>query len=132
MKCNLPKEKQESTLSMTAYDLNKSIMTSMPILENLDDAIKLINEKMWRFDHLMLLCKDISYYTIFYKDDNQEEFPTRGDAILTCAQDVGKIITVDYMEASDTIEIWVRTAENDNLCMCLFDCAGLMVGFKGE
>ena len=110
----------------------KCNMASLPIIDNLDDCKNLINEKMWRFDYLMLLCKDISYYTIFYKADNSEEFATRGDAILACAQDIGKIITVDYMEASDTIEIWVRTPENDNLCMCLFDCAGLMVGFKGE
>lgn len=132
MKCNLKKESKDyGNISMNLYDLNKSIVSQLPIADNTDPYVELINDKMKNYSNLMLLCKEISYYTIFYPKANEPDFENKGEAVLTCALDIGKIITVDYMEASDTIEIWVRTNKDENLCMCLFDCEGLMVSYGG-
>jgi hypothetical protein len=78
----------------------------------------------------MLLCKDISYYTIFENENTKAcDFGTLGHAVLECVQDVGKIISADLTEDQGAIEIWVRTPEEDNLCMYLFNCEGLVVSF---
>lgn len=80
----------------------------------------------------MLLCKDISYYTIFQRtDDLFVHFSSFGEAVLTCASDIGKIVTVDYMEETKTVEIWVRKHDTqENLCMILFDCHDFIVTYQ--
>lgn len=127
---SLPKkvEGQNQGFSMTTYDLNKSLIAQMPVLEDLTEACAVIDRYADDNENFLLLCKDISYYTIFEKTGGTfVHFDTLGEAVLTCASDIGKIITVDFMEETNTIEIWVRTPEDDNLCMCFFECSGFMV-----
>lgn len=124
-------------LSMSLYELNKTIVSQLPIKETyaeLSQERNLINEfhENIKSETYMLLCKDISYYTIFNNRKNKvNDFGTLGHAVVECAQDVGKIISADVTEDNSAIEIWVRTAENDNLCMYLFDCKNLTVTFGG-
>ena len=119
------------------YDLNKSIVSQLPIKETyaeLSQERNLINEfhKVINSETYMLLCKDISYYTIFNSRKNRvSDFGTLGHAVIECAQDVGKIVSADLIEDNSAIDIWVRTAEDDNLCMYLFDCKSLTVTFGG-
>ena len=124
-------------VSISLYDLNKSIVSQLPIKETyaeLSQERNLINEfhKVINSETYMLLCKDISYYTIFNSRKNRvSDFVTLGHAVIECAQDVGKIVSADLIEDNSAIEIWVRTAEDDNLCMYLFDCKSLTVTFGG-
>jgi hypothetical protein len=121
---------ENSNITMTAYDLNKQLMSQMPILEDWTQAEATINEYATGNKDFMLLCKDISYYTIFQQtNSNFINFETLGEAVLTCAEDIGKIVSVDFMEETNTIEIWVRTPENDNLCMCFFECSSFIVTY---
>ena len=115
--------------SINLYDLNKNLMDNMLPMENIQDTINEINEKMIS-DNLMLMCREISYYTILQKNKNSNEFKSRGEAALTCARDIGKIILVDYVESTNAFEIWVRTPEDENLCLYLFDCSGFIVEYK--
>ena len=122
-----------SNIELTAYDLNKQIISQMPILEDWTESEKVLNtfaKKSIHRDYL-LLCKDISYYTIFQKSsDTFAHFSSFGEAVLTCASDIGDIITVDYMDATNTVEIWVRKKEsNENLCMVLFECYDFIVTY---
>ena len=80
----------------------------------------------------IIYARSFLIYTIFYKDNFSSETLDKGNTVIECAQDVGKIISVDYMETTNTIEIWVRTFDNDNLCMVLFDCKPFMVGYDGD
>ena len=58
MKCNLKKESKDYVnISMNLYDLNKSIVSQLPIADNIDSYIELINDKMKNYSNLMLLCK---------------------------------------------------------------------------
>lgn len=124
----LPQRVEGQGLTMTAYDLNKTIIAQMPVMEDWTEACAVIDEYATGNENFLLLCKDISYYTIFEKTNGAfVHFETLGEAVLTCASDIGKIITVDFMEETNTIEIWVRTPEDDNLCMCFFECSGFMV-----
>ena len=72
------------------------------------------------------------YYTIFQKSsDIYTHFSSFGEAVLTCASDVGDIIAVDYMDTTNTVEIWVRKkGSNENLCMVLFECHDFIVTYK--
>lgn len=126
--------KGTSNIEMNTYDMNKQIISQLPILSDLTEAEKTIStfaRNSFNND-FMLLCKELSYYTIFQKtEDAFTHFSTFGDAVLTCAQDIGNIISVDYMENTNTIEIWVRTKNNeDNVCMVLFDCKDFIVTYS--
>jgi hypothetical protein len=77
----------------------------------------------------MLLCKDISYYTIFtYEGSKIAHYETLGQAVLDCILNVGQLVCVDETPDGNAIEIWVRT-EDDNICMYLFNCSELMVTY---
>lgn len=119
-------------LKMSMYDLNKMVISQLPILKDLTNEINVINEyfKINNGKYFMLLCKEISYYTIFNHSNNYD-IETLGQAVTECAQDVGKIISVENTEDGCAIEIWVRTADEENLCMYLFNCEGLIVSFGG-
>ena len=121
-------------LSMSLYELNKSIIAQLPTkptyAEQGEDR-KLINKffnSIGRTSY-MLLCKDISYYTIFtYEGNKMANYETLGAAVLDCLQDVGQFVCADITEDGNAVEIWVRT-EDDNICMYLFKCADLMVTY---
>ena len=123
-----------SNIELTAYDLNKQIIGQMPILEDWTESEKVLNTfaKKSVYGDYLLLCKDISYYTIFQKSsDIFTHFSSFGEAVLTCASDVGDIITVDYMDTTNTVEIWIRKkGSNENLCMVLFECHDFIVTYK--
>lgn len=122
-------------LSMSLYELNKTIVAQLPIKEtnaDLSDVRNAIDEygKNSGAKSFMLLCKDISYYTIFQHDAPKTcDFGTLGYAVTECAQDVGKIICGDIVPDGAAVEIWVRTSEDENLCMYLFNCEGLIVTY---
>ena len=121
-------------LSMSLYDLNKNIISQLPVkttyAEQHEDRAK-INKffgKTGRTSY-MLLCKDISYYTIFtYEGNKMADFETLGHAVLDCLLNVGHLVCADEVEDGSAMEIWVRT-EDDNICMYLFKCTDLMVTY---
>ena len=122
-----------SNIELTAYDLNKQIISQMSILEDWTESEKVLNAFITKSIHndYLLLCKDISYYTIFQKSsDIFAHFSSFGEAVLTCASDIGDIIAVDYMDTTNTVEIWVRKKESsENLCMVLFECHDFIVTY---
>ena len=121
----------ESSLGMSLYDLNKSAMAQFPPMEDFSYAISLINcfQIDNNYKYLMLLCKEISYYTIFMKDSKDWETMDLGNSVIECLLNVGHVLSVDLTEAQDAIEIWVRTNDNENICMYLFNCIDLIVRF---
>ena len=132
----LPKAEAENDgLSMNLYDLNKSLIASLPA-PTTDDLIEMektiCNFDNGEADYFMLLCKDISYYTIFTAKSNYKEFKNLGEAVITCiTESIGTVIAVDKTEDEVAIEIWVRTAENDVYCMYLFDATNMIVYYEG-
>lgn len=123
-----------SNIEMTTYDINKQLIAQLPILEDWTAEKEIINKYANSFtsNNYLFLCKDISYYTIFQTEIFNPDFPTFGEAVLTCAHDIGDIVAVDYMEVTNTIEIWVRQfSTNENLCMVLFNCQDFIVTYAG-
>ena len=132
----LPKETvvENSGINMNLYDLNKSIISQLPVMtkDELIKAKKLINDYCDGIDssHFMLLCKDISYYTIF-KYGFSDEFSTLGIAAITCAQELGDLISISLTEDEQAIEFWIKTPEAEVMCMYLFDCTQMIVTYGG-
>ena len=119
-------------LSLNLYDLNKMIIQQMEEADNkkIETFINRLNDynKSINSNYYMLLCKDISYYTVF---TNGNEFETFGEAVITCAQDVGKVINADLTEDNRAVEIWVRNEAEEVYCMYLFDCQQMIVTYGG-
>ena len=132
----LPEEASvaNSGINMNLYDLNKSIISQLPALtkDELIEAKKLIDNYCDTVDssYFMLLCKDISYYTIF-KYGVSDEFSTLGIAAITCAQDLGDIISIALTEDKKAVEFWIKTPEAEVMCMYLFDCTQMIVTYGG-
>lgn len=117
-------------LSMNLYELNKMIVSQLPRATEKDiqsfktilkDFSQTINS-----NYYMLLCKDISYYTIFTKSKTNELFE---DLVIECVQNVGDIITIEKTPEEQAIEIWICNENNDAYCMYLCDCSSLIVRF---
>ena len=97
-------------VSMNLYDLNKSIVNQLTPMTNQD-----IQKKIELFEelkttsmnlHYMLLCKDYNYYTIF-EDDAMLNMPNFGVAVSEIITNLGKVISIDFTESKDAIEIWI-------------------------
>lgn len=126
--------KANGGLNLNLYEFNKTLVSQIPVLEDFTEAVEIIQNILCGHEneHFMLLCKDISYYTVFYKTEEIFcNFETFGKAVITCAEDIGKIVSVDYIEDQNAVEIWVRTEQNENLCMYLFNCESMFVSFGG-
>ena len=124
----------EGGVSISLYELAKTAVSQLPVLEDLTNcysAINLFFEEEENATHFLLLCKEISYYTIFNQIDYDSDFKTLSAAAITCAQDVGEIIDVNYTKGQGNVEIWVRTPDKEDLCMLLFNCEPFIVTFGG-
>ena len=108
---DIPETVKGEGLSMSLYDLNKSIISQLPVKKTqseLSDVRNLINDMSQsnETESYMLLCKDVSYYTIFQKDQIKEcDFTTLGGAVIECAQDLGDIVCADRTPDDLAIEI---------------------------
>lgn len=106
---------EDSNIKIDLYDVNKQIIAQLPILENLDEKVVLINNLHNRFgnQYYMLYGKEISYFTLF-----KIIRPTYlGNEVIGCLNYIGKIKAIDFTEAQDAVEIWV---EDDNGPTCLY------------
>lgn len=108
---------------MTLYEINKQIIAQMPALTSEQIAEKkqlLKNYQLHNVNwYFMLLCKEISYYTLFVIDEinSNEKFE---DVVIECIQNVGEIISIEEEKEAKSIEIWVKPEEGEPLVMYLF------------
>lgn len=114
---------EENNLSVSLYDMNKSIigkknpMQTQELLEkkqNIRDFVNKTNNKYY-----MLLCRELNYYTLFDKQDLLIIKDNIEDAIIECAQDYGDILNINE-SGEGAIEVWIRNNEDKNVYMLLF------------
>ena len=120
-------------IQITAYELNKQLISQLPIPTDLTQFNEIITEfqKEAESSDFMLLCKERSYYTVFRKtDEASSHFIEFSEAVLTCASDLGDVITVDKMDETNTVEIWVKNKETQEVdCMVLFESNAFIVSY---
>lgn len=117
----MPLRTEGSGLSLGLYDMNKQIISQMPVLTDLDEKIDLINEfhKACSNHLYMMYGKEISYFTLFSTTSNSAECENLGCGVIECLNNVGDIKAIDYTEEKDAIEIWVQQ-EDGATCLYLF------------
>ena len=125
MKSHIPEEETvvaNGNLQMNIYDINKQLISQMAALsdEDLEDSKQLIHSYFQEHENefYMLLCKDISYYTLFHIVDYIAE-PAAADEVIACIKDIGTAKSIDRTE-DGAIEIWAQPGESDPLAMYLF------------
>lgn len=113
MKMNI----DSSGINIGLYDINKQIISQLPVLSDLEDKKEIIQKlhRDWGNFYYMLYGKEISYFTLF-KIINSQTF---ADEVIACLNNVGDIKAIDLTEAEDAIEIWVQNEENPT-CLYLF------------
>ena len=113
MKMNI----DSSGINIGLYDINKQIVSQLPVLSDLEDKKETIQKlhRDWGNFYYMLYGKEISYFTLF-KIINSQTF---ADEVIACLNNVGDIKVIDLTEAEDAIEIWVQNEENPT-CLYLF------------
>lgn len=100
------------------YDMNKQIISQMPILEDFEKAM----DDIWTLyetyhnKYFMLYGKEISYFTVFKIIEPQY----LGEEVLDCCLNVGLVKAMDLTEAGDAVEIWVQPQDGEPTCLYLF------------
>jgi hypothetical protein len=102
-------KESDRTGSVDLYTVNKQIVAQLPnfTFDQRMSARELIHDVT--FDptkkYYMLLCKDLSYYTLFVRDETQKE--TIGAALFDCLDHVGVIKSIELTDSKDALEIWL-------------------------
>jgi hypothetical protein len=106
-----------SGINMGLYDINKQIISQLPVLTDLENKKYIIHALHAKFNNefYMLYGKEISYFTLF-KIVDANYF---ANEVIECLLNVGDIKAIDFTEAEDAIEIWIQNEENPT-CMYLF------------
>lgn len=100
------------------YDMNKQIISQMPVLEDFEKAM----DDIWTLyetyhnKYFMLYGKEISYFTVFKIIEPQY----LGEEVLDCCLNVGLVKAMDLTEAGDAVEIWVQPQDGEPTCLYLF------------
>lgn len=97
-----------SEITMTAYDMNKQLIHSLPELtpEEISSKREMITNFCNATDNLfyMLLCRDTNYYTLMYRE-RTPGLDAIADVVTECAETQGAIKSIELMDGA--IEIWV-------------------------
>lgn len=105
-------------VEMGIYDMNKQIISQLPILEDFDKAMDDIQTlyETYHNKYFMLYGKEISYFTVFKIIEPQY----LGEDVLECCLNVGLVKAMDLTEAGDAVEIWVQPQDGEPTCLYLF------------
>lgn len=115
------------------YEMNKQIISQLKPMDN-DEVIKkasMVTEFITEQNNTfyMLYGKEISYFTVFQKSENSNEYLF--DILVECLMSIGNTIySIDLTEDSSAIEIWVE-AEGQPTVLYLFAYDGGIVPFGG-
>lgn len=112
---------KEIDVTMNAYELNKQLIENQKPMKK-KELMKARNEiNTFFFDkkYVMLLCKDLNYYTMFVRQAD-EGFITLGDEVINCANDLGEIKAIYMAPDNIAFEVWI-TNDNGTYVAYLFD-----------
>lgn len=128
---------ETGNLGMSLYDVNKNFMADQPSLsqDELTASLKVIEDYVFdtykNSTYFMLLCKELSYYTVFVRD-SESSTNILTDEVLNCLQWIAKdILSIELNTTNNTPEIWIRTPEEEVVCMYLFNYDDGVIDFGG-
>ena len=110
-----PQEENEVTAGMTLYDLNKMIMIQRPVMteEEINNHGRKSLEAFYncKVSHYMLLCKDLSYYTVFEKGAANDGFI---DTVLEIVNSLGALHDM-FINDDGVLEFWIAPPDSEEV-----------------
>ena len=100
---------------VTLYDLNKIACAKLPPMNQVQLAKA--KEEIHKFilasnnTYFLMICKELSYYTMFISDDGSEE--DMADVVIECLTNLGILVSIEYSVEHKVIEAWVRDDEGN-------------------
>lgn len=99
--------KNDEGLKLSLYDVNKQAIAQLPDMDDTQLAnsvskiTSLLKDVPGQF--YMLLCKDMNYYTVFYRV--QDAHNLLENEVIDCLKELGKIKSIEYENSA--VEIWI-------------------------
>lgn len=128
---------ESGNLGISLYDINKNFMAGQPALsqDELTAGLKVIENYVFdtykNSTYFMLLCKELSYYTMFVRDSKSSTNILTNE-VLNCLQWIAKdILSIELNTINNTPEIWIRTPEEEIVCMYFFNYDDGVIDFGG-
>ena len=114
----------EASPSIDLYTMNQNIINQLPVYtdEDMDKAEDTIHDWIYnghRANYYMLLCKELSYYTLFHSVDNcliEEDFIRE---LWDVCSYLGPIHDIS-VDDNDAIAIWAEWEDTGVHCFYLF------------
>ena len=121
---NLAEVNNETSPSIDLYTMNQNIINQLPVYtdEDMDRAEDTIHDWIYnghRANYYMLLCKELSYYTLFHSVDNcliGEDFIRE---LWDVCSYLGPIHDIS-VDDNDAIAIWAEWEDTGVHCFYLF------------
>ena len=113
MKAPIP---EQANIQLSLFDLNKQIISQLSDYNENDITAakqKIRELKNNNSSYFMLLSHDIRYYTLFSIDENEKV--SFEDEVIACLQDWGTIKDIDWTSSRDSIDCWVRKADDNEI-----------------
>ena len=120
----LAEANDETSPSIDLYTMNQNIINQLPVYtdEDMDRAEDIIHDWIYdghRANYYMLLCKELSYYTLFHSVDNcliEEDFIRE---LWDVCSYLGPIHDIS-IDDNDAIAIWAEWEDTGVHCFYLF------------
>lgn len=112
------------TIELDNYSIHKQLYAQMEPLSEKDLNKKLTSIGGWFSAHLtsnffMLMCKEISYYTVFHL--KSLNYTKAVEELKKTLEFRGTIIDINYVHGEDAYECWVKNADGEVEMYYLFD-----------
>lgn len=106
--------------STTLYELNQSIINGMPALSEDEERKASLEFFDWipaDSRYFMLLCNEISYYTVFHLNENatKEDF---WNELIDIAHGLGTLKCIE-VDTNGCVAVWANWYK-DNVCRCFY------------
>lgn len=108
-------EVNEEGLAMSLYELNRSIIEGLPVMnaDQLAVARDLIKEYQAKASakYYALVGREYNYYTMF-QVHSDPEVENLAEGVMECLSHVGEIVAINTTEDENAIESWIRVGED--------------------
>lgn len=111
-------------VELSNYNIHKSLYSQMPAMKEETFQKNMVSIGGWfstnpKCKFFMLMCKEISYYTVFYLEN-----PNYSKAVEELARTLklrGEIIDINYVHSENAYECWVRNSQGEVNMYYLFE-----------
>ena len=127
----LPTKMTSEGLQIDLYTLNKQIIAQLPPFDTKRIADAKDTLEHWHIDNVpyLLYGKEISYFTLFYPTDKEEE-DTFVECVFDCLSSISDTVYSFDIVSDEAIEIWMDFC-GEATVLYLFDYSGGMVYYHG-